>query len=367
LTVTLTYSDETTKAVALADFNTNGLTASPANETVMAVATHNGKPVVITHTASGKTASTGNLTVTEATVAVTGVSVSPTTLSFEVGDELVGKSITASIEPANATSKQVVWTIDGYGADKYRLADNSNPTSTTVNAVTLGAPTDITAVTVYCFEALELGDDVVVTVTTVDGGKTAGCIVTVTVETDALATAKTNAKQTLVDALAGYTQDNYSTDNWTALNTAKTNGDTAIDNATTLAAVDTAKQAALDAMAAVETTTGGGGQDPTPVAGDFTIADVDLGTATTIDKAGLAAKVNVATSGQLNGKTPGTIEVTKVYLASDSANKAEVLGTAAHLGDGNYVAVINVGASAGVNAAASGLEIPFKVANTTVY
>lgn len=68
-----------------------------------------------------------------------------------------------------------------------------------------------------------------------------------------LSDAKTAAKDALSTALAGYGEDDYTSENWTLLNQAKTDGDTAIDHATTVDDVTTAKDSALAAMAAVET------------------------------------------------------------------------------------------------------------------
>lgn len=48
LVVTLTDNKGTTKEVAFTDFDENGLTATPANETELTVAEHNGNPVIIT-------------------------------------------------------------------------------------------------------------------------------------------------------------------------------------------------------------------------------------------------------------------------------------------------------------------------------
>lgn len=70
---------------------------------------------------------------------------------------------------------------------------------------------------------------------------------------NALMNARTAAYNVLKAALAGYTQSDYSTDNWKALNLAKTNGDKAIGAAQTTAAVTNAQKAALAAMDAVKT------------------------------------------------------------------------------------------------------------------
>jgi putative heme iron utilization protein len=68
-----------------------------------------------------------------------------------------------------------------------------------------------------------------------------------------LTDAKTAAKGDLNTALSGYSQANYSTANWTALTKVKTDGDTAIENAASITAVETAKTTAINAMAAVKT------------------------------------------------------------------------------------------------------------------
>ncbi|MCL2843648.1 MAG: hypothetical protein FWE28_09395, partial [Oscillospiraceae bacterium] len=62
LVVTLTYSNGTTRTVAFADFAANGLTTSPAAGTLLLWA-DNDTPITITHTESGATATTDNLTV----------------------------------------------------------------------------------------------------------------------------------------------------------------------------------------------------------------------------------------------------------------------------------------------------------------
>ena len=64
---------------------------------------------------------------------------------------------------------------------------------------------------------------------------------------------KTAAKKALNDSFATYSQDDYTSDNWAKLTKAKDDGLAAIDSALTEAAIQSAKNAALDAMAAVET------------------------------------------------------------------------------------------------------------------
>jgi hypothetical protein len=70
---------------------------------------------------------------------------------------------------------------------------------------------------------------------------------------ETLAAAKVTAKADVASALTGYSSGDYTTDDWTTLNAFHTDGDTAIDAATDLAGVGTAKTAALDGMAGVPT------------------------------------------------------------------------------------------------------------------
>ena len=64
---------------------------------------------------------------------------------------------------------------------------------------------------------------------------------------------KAAALDDLATAQATYLEENYTAENWTALNTAKTDGDSAINAATDPAGVAAAKDAALAAMDAVPT------------------------------------------------------------------------------------------------------------------
>lgn len=64
---------------------------------------------------------------------------------------------------------------------------------------------------------------------------------------------KTAAKKALNDGFAAYSQDDYTSENWAKLTKAKDDGLAAIDSALTEAAIQSAKNTALDAMAAVET------------------------------------------------------------------------------------------------------------------
>lgn len=66
-----------------------------------------------------------------------------------------------------------------------------------------------------------------------------------------LLNAKTTAHTALTDALAGYSQANYTAPNWTILNGFKTTGDTNINAAATTDAITTAQTNATDGMAGV--------------------------------------------------------------------------------------------------------------------
>ena len=70
---------------------------------------------------------------------------------------------------------------------------------------------------------------------------------------ETLAAAKIVSHDALIDALAEYSSGDYTAENWTTLNGFKTDGDTAIDAATTLADVTLAEDAATVGMAGVAT------------------------------------------------------------------------------------------------------------------
>jgi uncharacterized repeat protein (TIGR02543 family) len=68
LVVTLTYEDDSTEDAAFADFDSKGITATPAHGTALSYTAHNGKPVVIS--AGGRSDDTGYLTVGKANFTV---------------------------------------------------------------------------------------------------------------------------------------------------------------------------------------------------------------------------------------------------------------------------------------------------------
>ncbi|MDY5621391.1 MAG: Ig-like domain-containing protein [Bacteroidales bacterium] len=106
---------------------------------------------VVSNSAGSVTSNAVTLTVNAATVSVTGVTLEPTSLSLFTGDTA---PLTATVQPSDATNQNVTW-------------ESSN-----TEVATVDANGKVTAV----------GEgNATITVTTVDGSKTATCIVTVTV------------------------------------------------------------------------------------------------------------------------------------------------------------------------------------------
>ena len=141
-------------------------TLYPANASNKTVTWSSSAPSVATVSSSGTVApvSTGTATITATTVdggytatcavtvtqSVTGVSLSPTSLSLYVGGSSGG--LAATVSPVNATNKAISWSSD---------------TTTVATVSASGVVTPVSAGTAK------------VTVTTADGGKTATCAVTV--------------------------------------------------------------------------------------------------------------------------------------------------------------------------------------------
>ena len=106
---------------------------------------------VVSNSAGSVTSNAVTLTVNAATVSVTGVTLEPTSLSLFTGDTA---PLTATVQPSDATNQNVTWK------------------SSNTEVATVDANGKVTAV----------GEgNATITVTTVDGSKTATCIVTVTV------------------------------------------------------------------------------------------------------------------------------------------------------------------------------------------
>jgi len=106
LVVTLTYNDNTTEDVPVADFNAKNITANPAAGTNLSTSTHNGKPITITY--GDLTFNTGNLTVNKANF------ISVPTLTLTPGTYSLNYTFTASNPPAD--SYDIYWQIGGLTA-----------------------------------------------------------------------------------------------------------------------------------------------------------------------------------------------------------------------------------------------------------
>ncbi len=146
LTATVTPSDATNKDVTWKSDNTAVATVDN-NGKVTAVKA--GQATITVTTADGNKTATCVVTVTAATVSVSGVSLNRATITVETGDVF---TLTATVAPANATNKAVSWKSDNTAV----ATVDSNGKVTTLKA-----------------------GEATITVTTADGNKTATCVVTV--------------------------------------------------------------------------------------------------------------------------------------------------------------------------------------------
>ena len=142
LTATVTPNDATNKKVTWSSDNESVATVNDGVVTAVGA----GK-ATITATADGKSA-TCTVTVTAATVPVTGVTMNKTSTSLYVGDT---ETLTATVQPGNASNQTVTWSTSD--------ASVATVENGVVRATGRGTAT--------------------ITVTTVDGGFTADCTVTV--------------------------------------------------------------------------------------------------------------------------------------------------------------------------------------------
>ncbi|MDR0420813.1 MAG: Ig-like domain-containing protein [Prevotellaceae bacterium] len=136
----------TNKKVSLSSDNSNIATINSSG-LVTGVAT--GTTFIIATTADGGKKDSCTVIVKAATISVTGITLTPTTISLSVNGTA---QITANILPQNATDKNVNWSSDN------------------TNIATIDANGNVTAKSV---------GTAIITATTVDGGKTATCTVTV--------------------------------------------------------------------------------------------------------------------------------------------------------------------------------------------
>lgn len=144
LTATVTPNDATNPNVTWSSDRSDVATVD--NGVVTAVGA--GTAIITVTTADGGKTATCAVTVTAATVPVTGVTLNKTSTSLYVGDT---ETLTATVEPGNASNQTVTWS-------------TSDPSVATVENGVVRATGRGTAT---------------ITVTTEDGGFTAGCTVTV--------------------------------------------------------------------------------------------------------------------------------------------------------------------------------------------
>ena len=155
--IALNATSQLTATVAPSNATNKSVTWSTSNSTIATVSTSGlvtgkaaGSAIITVTTVDGAKTATCAVTVTSTNVSVTGVTVNPTTASIAVN---ATSQLTATVAPSNATNKSVTWT-------------TSNSTIATVS--TTGLVTGKAA------------GSAIITVTTVDGAKTATCAVTVT-------------------------------------------------------------------------------------------------------------------------------------------------------------------------------------------
>ncbi len=145
LTATVKPDNATNKNVTWTSNNTD--VATVVGGTVTAVAP--GTATITVTTEDGSKTATCAVTVTAAPVPVTGVSLNKDSLALGVGDS---ETLTATVAPANAANQNVTWA------------------SSDTSVATVDAAGKVTAVG---------AGTATITVTTVDGGKTVACTVTV--------------------------------------------------------------------------------------------------------------------------------------------------------------------------------------------
>ncbi len=153
LTATVTPSNATNKSITYTS-SSNSIATVSINGTVTAVAV--GNATITATTADGNFTASCSVNVNTQTIAVTGITLSPTTLTLNVG---ATGNLTATVTPSEAANKTVTWT-----SSNTSVATVSN--SGTVTAVAAGSAT--------------------ITVKTVEGNFSKTCSVTVNPQTVAV-------------------------------------------------------------------------------------------------------------------------------------------------------------------------------------
>ncbi len=146
LTASVTPSNATNKAVSWSSDN-NAVATVDSNGLVTALAT--GSATITVTTLDGAKTASCNITISSSPIAVTAVSVNPNSANLTVNGS---QQLTASVEPSNATNKAVSWSSNNTAV---ATVDSNG----LVTALATGSAT--------------------ITVTTLDGAKTASCNITV--------------------------------------------------------------------------------------------------------------------------------------------------------------------------------------------
>ncbi len=146
LTATVSPSDAANKAVTWSSNNTNVATVSSTG--LVTVGAASGTATITVRTADGNFTANSVVNVASSSILVTGVSVTPISVSLDAGDT---QQLIATVVPSNATNKAVTWS-----------CSNQNATVSSTGLVTGQSVGTVT-----------------ITVTTNDGGFTATTVVTV--------------------------------------------------------------------------------------------------------------------------------------------------------------------------------------------
>ena len=168
LTATVSPSNATNKAVTYSSSNPAVAKAS-SDGVVTALAA--GSTTITVKTADGSKTATCRVTVTRATVAVTGVSLDKTATTIETGKT---KQLTATITPENATNKNISW------SSSNEAVATVSPSNATNKGVTWSSNnTSVATVSSSGVVTAKAAGSATITVRTTDGYKTATCSVTV--------------------------------------------------------------------------------------------------------------------------------------------------------------------------------------------
>ena len=146
LTTTVSPSNATNKSVSWS--SSNSAVATVSSDGTVSAKSAGSATITVRTTDGGKTA-TCRVTVKAATIAVNGVSISPSTMSLNVGES---SKLKATVSPANATNTSVSWT------------------SSNSSVATVASDGTVTA---------KAAGSATITCTTQDGSKKATCTVTV--------------------------------------------------------------------------------------------------------------------------------------------------------------------------------------------